>query len=147
MILRAETEDEKAVLIEYLTIKIGASKANLVGDMPYDVYAVVRRGIAVGAILLTNFRGTSVELCFAGDPGWLSRRDLVTIMRHMFIERGIRRAYGTVMRSNGKSRELAKRLGCREIGILEDEFGAGRDGVLYSMAAKSCRWIKGRVRG
>lgn len=143
MIFRAETDDEKASLLQYLMIKIGSPKENLVGDMPYDVFAIVRNGVGVGAVLLTNFRGTSVEVCMAGDSGWLTRRDLLAMMRHVFIERGFLRAYGTVMRVNGKSRELAKRIGCREIGILEGEFGPGRDGVLYSMAASKCRWLGG----
>lgn len=141
MIVQAETDAEKETLVQYLMLKIGASKDNLVGSMPFDVYAVVRDGVGLGAILLTNFRGTSVEICLAGDPGWISRRDLRALLHHIFVERGILRAWGIVKRSNGESRELAKRMGCREVGILESEYGPGIDGVLYSMAFNKCRWI------
>lgn len=142
MIFRANTEEERASLIQYLMLRISASKENLVGNMPFDVYGVIRDGNAVGAILLTNYRGTSAEVCLAGEPGWISAKDLRTAMRHLFVERGILRVWGSIARSNGPSRELAKRLGCREIGVLEDEYGPGQDAVLYSMAAKKCKWLR-----
>lgn len=142
MIIQAETDAEKETLIEYLMLKIGVSKDNLVGKMPFEIYAVVRDGVGLGAILLTNFRGTSVEVCLAGNPGWITRRDLRLMLHHIFVQRGVLRAWGIIKRSNGDSRELAKRMGCREVGILENEYGQGVDGVLYSMTASKCRWLK-----
>lgn len=45
MIVRAE----KQTLLEYLSLRLAASKDSLVGSMPFEVLAVVRNGVGIGA--------------------------------------------------------------------------------------------------
>lgn len=141
MIVRAEGETEKQTLLEYLSLRLAASKDSLVGSMPFEVLAVVRNGVGIGAVLLTNFRGGSVELAWAGDRGWLARGELRALSRHLFDDLGVRRVWGMIDTRNIPSLVLARRLGARVVGILEDEYGPGADAAMLSMTRKQCRWL------
>ncbi len=141
MIVEAANDQERATLLEYLVAKLEVPKEILVGHMPFIAFAILRGGEGRGAVLLTNYRGTSIEIAWAGEPGWVTRQDMRTIMRRIFIDMGVSRAYGIIKRENGASREFAARMGCREVGVLEDEYGPGKDGVLYSMTRGQCRWL------
>jgi hypothetical protein len=142
MIVPALTPAEKTTLVEYLSIQIGTDQENLVGKMPYEVVAVVRNGRGMGAVLYTNYRGTSIEMAWAGELGWITRGDLRAIFAYPFIQLGVLRAQGVVKRSNNASRHFAARIGCREAGVLENEYGPGQDGILYTITPARCRWIK-----
>ncbi len=130
------------MVIAYLTEKIGVSAVSLVGHMPYEAAAIVRRERFAGAVLYTNYRETSIEICWAGEAGWATRQHLREIFAYPFLQLGCLRASGCIRRSNGASREFAKWIGCREVGVLEYEYGPGEDGILYSITADKCRWIK-----
>lgn len=134
-------------LLDYVARKVGCFPEHIVGETPYEALAVLRAGRAAGAVILMNFRGSSIEMCWAGEPGWATRGVLSNIFGYPFLQLGCFRVNGIVERSNKASREFARRLGCREVGILEDEFGLGRDAVLYTMARKNCRWLKDGANG
>lgn len=142
MIVEAATDAERETLLQYLVAKLDVPKEILVGNMPFSAFAIVRGDHGLGAILCTNYRQTSVEIAWAGDPGWITRGDMRTVFRRIFDEMGCLRAWGVVRRDNGPSRNLARRMGCREVGILENEYGPGKDGVLYSMTRAACQWLK-----
>lgn len=144
MIQPAVTQDQKAMLITYLADKLGEPAENLVGQMPYEAAAISRDGRFAGAVLYTNFRGTSIEMCWAGEPGWATREHLRAIFAYPFLQLGCLRASGCVRRSNSASREFCKKIGCREVGVLEHEYGPGDDGILYTITRDKCRWIKPR---
>lgn len=144
MIRPAVTPDQKAMLIAYLTEKTGVSAASLVGQMPFEAAAIVRRDRFAGAVLYTNYRETSIEICWAGEPGWATREHLHGIFAYPFLQLGCLRASGCIRRSNGASRKFAKDIGCREVGVLEHEYGPGDDGILYTITADKCRWINPR---
>ncbi|WP_088347771.1 MULTISPECIES: GNAT family N-acetyltransferase [Rhodomicrobium] len=141
MIVPAVTPGEKGLLVEYLAVKLGTTANRLVGNMPYEVIAVVKAGIGVGAVLYTNYRETSIEISLAGDPGWVGRHDLKIIFSYPFIQLGVLRLNACIRRDNHASRYFAHKLGGREVGVLENEYGHGIDGILYTMTPERCRWI------
>ncbi len=112
--------------------------------MPYEAAAIVRRDRFAGGVLYTNYRDTSIEMGWAGEPGWATRANLHDMFAYPFIQLGCLRAWGCVRRSNNASRQFAKDIGCREVGVLEHEYGPGQDGILYTITADKCRWIKPR---
>lgn len=136
------TSAQKAMLVKYLCDKIGIEAESLVGNMPYEGVAIVRRERFAGAVLYTNFRGNSIEMCWAGEPGWVTREHLREMFAYPFIRLGCLRASGCVKRSNNVSRKFAKDIGCREVGVLEHEYGPGEDGILYTITRDKCRWIR-----
>lgn len=140
MIIIAQTQDEKDGLAEYVAAKIGVSRAHLIGDMPFEAVAIERGGRGIGAVVYTNYRVNSIEMAWAGDPGWMTLSSLRSIFAYPFLQLECRRAWGVVAYSNKASRDVCWRLGCREIGILEGEFG-DENGVLYEMTYDRCRWI------
>jgi hypothetical protein len=141
VIVPAVTDAQKTMLVNYLAEKVGVGVESLVGKMPFEVLAVIRGGRGLGAVLYTNYRETSIEMCWAGEPGWVTRGDLRSIFSYPFIQLGCLRASGCIKRSNSASRLFAARIGCREIGVLEDEYGPGADGILYTITRDKCRWI------
>lgn len=144
MLMLAETDLEKQTVLEYLAAKIDTKAENIAGTLPFQAFTVVKRGEGVGAVLFTNFRGTSIEVVWAGEPGWVNLRDMQALFAYPFIQLGVLRAWGCVKRSNSESRNLAVRLGCREVGILRDEYGPGSDAVLYEMTRGRCKWLAGK---
>lgn len=142
MIRPAVTTAQKAMLIKYLSDKIGVGAEYLVGHMPYEAAAVVRCERFAGAVLYTNYRETSIEMGWAGEPGWATREHLRDMFAYPFIQLGCLRVSGCIRRSNSASRKFAKDIGCREVGVLEHEYGPGEDGILYTITRDSCRWIK-----
>ncbi len=141
MIVPAVTPEAREMLIGYLCAKLNTTPDRLVGQMPYEVVAVLRNDRHKGAVLYSNYRKTSIEICWAGEPGWITRADLRGIFSYAFNQLGVYRIDGLIERGNSISRNLAMRLGCREAGILESEFGKGRDAILYTMRRDKCRWI------
>lgn len=141
MILVADSETEKHTLLEYLSLRLSVSKEILVGSMPFNAVAVIREGVGLGAVLLTNFRGGSVEIAWAGEPGWIKRGELRAFCRYLFDGLGVRRVWGMIDTRNTASMKLASRLGARMVGVLEDEYGPGIDAALFSMTRTQCRWL------
>jgi hypothetical protein len=141
MLIPARTPHAKEMLLGWLSVETGVAPEEIVGDMPYEACAVVRHGMHAGVVLYTNYRGHSMEMAWAGRRDWATRRVLRQMFEYPFVQLGVLRVSGCVARENSASRLFAKRIGCREAGILEHEYGPGRDGVLYTMTRERCKWI------
>jgi len=128
-------------LLAYMARKIGIAPQELVGAMPFEIVAVTRAGRAMGAVLYINFRGQSIEMSSAGNPGWLTRANLREIFAYPFEQLKCLRVWGVARADNTKACRLNEKLGFKRLAELEDEFGEGEHGVLYSMSRRNCRWI------
>lgn len=142
MIVPARTKEERRDLVVYLAHKIGTSPARLMGEVPFEVLAATRGNQIVGAIYYTNFRRSSIEMGWAGEKGWVTRAHLREIFGYPFNQLGCLRVWGLIDRHNKESRTLAEKLGCRVVGVADDEYGPGRDAIIYSMKRDACRWIE-----
>lgn len=136
----AMTQEAKEVLASFVAMRINATREKIIGDMPFEAAGIVRDGVLKGAVLYTNYRETSLEIAWAGTRGWATRQALREIFRFAFEGLGVLRVSGVVERSNSVSRNFAARVGAREVGVLDDEFGEGRDGIIYSIKRDKCRW-------
>jgi RimJ/RimL family protein N-acetyltransferase len=142
VIVPARTHDERATLVAYMASKLGSTPLEIVGNVPFEIVAVKRDDRPMGAIMYYNFRHNVIEMSWAGEPGWLTRGTIRDIFAYPFQQLGCRTVLGTVRRDNHKSRELAQRLGFKEVGVIEEAFGEGVDGVLYSMHRGRCAMFK-----
>jgi hypothetical protein len=126
--------------LRWLADKVGGEPADLIGDMPYHVYGVVRGGRLLGVVLWTNYRDASIEAAWAGVPGWLTRAVLRDLWSYPFVQLRVRVVTGLVKSRNTRSQDIAERMGCRRCGVIprwyEDD-----DAVVYAMTADTCRWI------
>lgn len=141
MIIRAASTEDRARLLAYLSEKLRELPHDLVGDMPFEIIATAKGSCITGAVLYLNFRRQSIEMHCAGEPGWLTRPHLRELFGYPFEQLGCLRVWGVAHRKNKKARHLNERLGFKVTGVLDDEFGVGQDGILYSMKRSQCRWI------
>lgn len=142
MITIATSAAERMTLLAYMASKIGATPAQLIGDVPFDIAAVHRNGRPVGAVLYQNKRRHTIEMAWAGEPGWLTKGDIRKMWAHAFAHPGILTVIGTIREANGKSRALAERMGCELIGIVPHTYGQDENGLLYCMRREACRWVE-----
>lgn len=147
MIVPAQNQEERRCLLEYVARRIGEEPRALVGDMPFAAIGVVRDNRILGAIIFLNYRRQSIEFHLAGSPGWLTRGEVATLFAHPFLELGCLRLWCLIRRNNKAARRGAERLGFRVMGVAEDEFGEGKDGIVYSMTRQQCKWIKDLKHG
>lgn len=146
MILPAITESDRAALLAYMGARIGEKPEDLVGAMPYRALAIIRDGLLLAGVVFLNFRRTSIEFHLAGDPGWaasMPRADIEALFAYPFVELGCLRVQCTIKRNNKPARRGAEVLGFRLLGVAHDEYGPGKDGMIYSMRRRDCRWITG----
>ena len=115
----------------------------LVGDMPYHAAASVRDDKLMGVALFTSFRGQSIEAHVCGKPGWVTRADLRDLFAYPFQHLDVLRVWSVIARNNKPARSFIERLGFQVKCVLDDEFGEGKDGILYAMRRKDCKWISG----
>ncbi len=144
MIVPALTPEHRDAVLSYLSMRVGAPPRDLVGDMPFTAMAVLKAGTPVGALLYTNWRGNTIEMAWAGEPGWLTPSAVRGMWSYPFVQLGCSAVLGAIQRHNRKSRELAERMGCKVVGVIEDCYGDGQDGILYSMSRRNCRWLQSR---
>lgn len=142
MILKAQNEDEKAVILAYVASKMGTTPKDVVGDMPYTAIATARGSRPTGGVIYTNYRGHSLEMSCAGEPGWLMPRDLGLLFGYAFVTLGCFTVITTVMRRNDRARRFNEKLGFEHLGVVESGQTKGDDTILYKMTRPKCRWIK-----
>lgn len=142
MIVHARTPQQKAQLLEYITLAVGVTPRAMVGDMPFHAMGSIRDDKLVGCALFTNWRGHSVEAHVCGGPGWVTRGDLAELFAYPFGHLGARRIMLVIARNNRKARRFAERLGFRVKCVADDEFGEGKDGIVYAMNRKDCKWLR-----
>jgi hypothetical protein len=144
MFIRATSHFEKMTLLAYISAKLGTTPGRLVGNMPFEIAAITRAARPVGAVLYTNRRGTTIEMSWAGEPGWITAGAIRAMFNYPFNQLGCKLATGMIDLANRSSIEFAERLGCQRIGYVPHAFGERKDGVFYCMAYDECRWIAPR---
>jgi RimJ/RimL family protein N-acetyltransferase len=145
MIVPAVQPQQKGALVTYLAGAIGIPPAELVGTMPFEAVGVFREGELAGAVLYTNWRGSSIEMACAGKPGWLTRGDLKELFAYPFKQLGVYVVLSMVTRRNDRARKFNERLGFRHLGVIESGVSKGEDSIIYSMTRPQCRWIEERT--
>jgi hypothetical protein len=141
LIHHARTPEQKEYLVRYLAAKIGMEPQDLVGQMPFHMMASVVDDRLMGAVLVTNYRRQSVECHLAGEPGWVTRKDLRDLFSYPFVTLGCSRLWCVVARNNKRARKFTERCGFNVKAVLDDEFGQGKDGIFYSMNRSDCKWL------
>lgn len=147
MLLHASTPQEKLTALTYLANRLGERPEDLAGGialqaMAFEIFGAVRGQQLLGAIMFLNYRRQSIEFHLAGSPGWLSRGEIRTLFAYPFKHLNCLRLWCLIRRKNKPARVGAERLGFKVLGVAEDEFGEGRDGIIYSMKRSDCRWIR-----
>lgn len=141
MIVRPDTPEDRAFVISYIAGRIRTTPEALVGQMPFEVLAAVGSdGRLVGGVLYINFRGPSIEMTSAGEPGWLTKGNLRSFFGYPFNQLGVRRVTGIVHRKNKHARDINERLGFKLEGVCRHGFKDG-DAMIYGMLKQECRWI------
>lgn len=141
MITPARTPDARATLVAYLASKIGTSPRDLVGQMPFEIAAVVRDAKPIGAVLWLNYRTHSIEMSWAGEPGWMTRSNLRGIFAYPFVQLKCWTVIGLVNRSNAHMRSFGERLGFVERCVIPAGPTKHGDIVLYTMTRDACPWL------
>jgi L-amino acid N-acyltransferase YncA len=142
MIVHARTPEQEAQLATFIAQAIGMEHKKLVGDMPYHAMASIRESKLLGVVLFTSFREQSIEAHVCGKPGWVTRADLAEMFAYPFRHLGVLRVWSVIARNNKPARSFIERLGFRVKCVLDDEFGANKDGILYAMRRGECKWLQ-----
>ena len=142
MITIASSAAERMTLLAYMASKIGVTPAQLIGDVPFEIAAVHRNGRPIGAVLYQNKRRHTIEMAWAGEPGWLTKGDIRQMWAHAFAQPSILTVLGTIRADNAKSSAMAERMGCELIGTVPHTYGNGEHGLLYCMRRDACWWVK-----
>lgn len=142
MIFAARSDADRAFLVTYIAGKLKMTPHDLVGAMPFEVMAAVQppKGV-IGAVLYINFRGPSIEMTCAGEPGWLTRSNLRAFFAYPFEQLKVRRVTGIVQRKNKHARQINERLGFKLEGVCKHGFDDG-DACVYGLTKQDCRWIR-----
>jgi L-amino acid N-acyltransferase YncA len=142
MIVHARTPEQEEQLAVCIARAIGVEPKKLVGDMPYHALASVRADKLMGVVLFTSFREQSIEAHVCGKPGWVTRADLREMFAYPFGHLGVLRIWSVIARNNKPARRFIERLGFNVKCVLDDEFGEGKDGILYAIRRKECKWLR-----
>lgn len=142
MIQPARTDKERELLVAYIASKIGTSPRDLVSTMPFEVVATTgKNGDATGAVLYINYRGTSIEMACAGEPGWLTRQNLRGLFAYPFNQLGCYTVLSMVKRRNKVARAFNEKIGFVTLGVIECGGPSGEDTIINSMTRPQCRWL------
>jgi RimJ/RimL family protein N-acetyltransferase len=141
LIFRAEAWGDKVRLVTWLAERLKEKPDDLVGAMPFEVWAVVKNAAIQGVVLYINYRGASIEMSCAGEPGWLTRKSLRAFFHFPFVQLKCRRVTGIVHRKNKRARDVNERMGFRLEGVCKHGFENG-DAMVYGMTRAECRWIE-----
>ncbi len=116
-----------------------------IGSYPPTSYSVgwVNDEGPIGGFIIDRYtgKGGSCWTHFAGKPGWITRHKLRQISEYLFdhLECGV--GYGVVEASDQVVIDIDKKIGFRELTLLEGHFSGGVDGLLLEMKRSDCRWL------
>jgi hypothetical protein len=142
MIAHARTPEQKALLLKYLAERIEMEPKEIVGDMPYHAVAFIRDGLLKAAAVYTNYRRHSIEVNICGEPGCVVRGEIRECFDYAFNHLGVLRIDGIVKRNNKRSRKIVEKLGFKVKCVADDEYGPGKDGIVYAMTRDQCKWLR-----
>jgi len=109
--------------------------------MPYEVFAAIGNDKIKGAVLYINYRGPSIEMACAGEPGWLTKSHIAQFFAYPFLVLKCRRITSIVHRKNKVARSMNERLGFKLEGVCKHGFDDG-DACIYGMVRAHCKWIE-----
>ena len=142
MIVHATNPEQQTHLLTFIAMKVGVEPKAMVGDMPFHAMGAVRNSHLAGVAVFTNFRRHSIEVHVCGEPGWVTRADLAQLFGYPFQHLNVLRLWCLVARNNKKARRFAERLGFQVKCVADDEFGEGKDGIVFAMKRKDCKWLR-----
>ena len=103
---------------------------------PFTCIGLERGGEIVSGLVFNCFTGPSIEVTAAGNV-W-TRRLLHEAGRYAFGQLGCARMSFTTEQENVA--RLVERLGGKREGVLRDEFGKGRDGIVIGILEKEYKF-------
>jgi hypothetical protein len=136
----AKTPESRKHLVTYIADRIGITPDALVGSMPYHVMGAHVGGKLKGAVLYINFRGPSIEISCAGEPGWLTRANIRAIFSYPFEHLKCRRVTAIVASKNKRAIKMNEGVGFIWEGLCRHGFEDDH-AVIYGMTRDECRWI------
>ena len=142
MIRHAQTPEQREKMLAYLASKLGYSPSELAGEMSYHLMASVNNGQLGCVVMWTNYRKQSMEFHLAGGQTWVPRADIRELFAYPFVHVGCLRLWCLIARNNKIARKRTEWLGFRVLGVADDEFGEGKDGIIYSLRRADCRWLR-----
>jgi RimJ/RimL family protein N-acetyltransferase len=118
--------------------------SNLCGEeIEGTTIGVVSEGRLAGGVVYSEFRGHDIKANIAAtSPKWLSRDVLRQLFEYPFKALGCARITVLVGDDNPRSERLARWLGFVPEGRLRAGMGTGRDGLVFGMLRRECRWIE-----
>ena len=98
-------------------------------------------GNIVGAVGYDNYNGAICEVHTAGEPAYLTKEFLRVVCDYPFNVLGCSSVMATVDSSNVRSKTLLRRMGFKELAVVEH---GTRTGNLHIMQLKrqDCRWLE-----
>jgi RimJ/RimL family protein N-acetyltransferase len=113
----------------------------------FEAVGVDRDGRLIGGVIYSRYFELTdgqhdISMTAAGEPGWLTKATIRVLFEYPFNQLHCIRVSAVCAKSNRRSRDLVERLGFKEEGNIRHGFGLGRDGILYGMLKRDCRWIK-----
>ena len=142
MIVPSRTKEQQTAVLTYMATKMGCTPFDIVGNMPFEAWGIVRGDKLLGACVFSNKRPTSISLAWAGEPGWLTAATVRAIWAYPFLQLGLLTVTSVIHPANTRSIDVVERMGCKRVGVIPHIFGHGTPGYLYCMDRDDCRWIK-----
>lgn len=103
---------------------------------PFTCMGIERAGNIVGGVIFHCFEGASVHVTVAGS-GW-TRGFLRAVGAYVFDQLGCLRM--TITTEQESVARLAERLGGQREGVLRDQFGRGRNGIVLGVLESEYRF-------
>lgn len=108
--------------------------------------ATLRGNELLGGYVLRNFRGTSIEIHFAGfDPYWITRNLLWALSGYVFDQLKCAKAIAFIEETNSQSLAIARKVGFIEEARVRDACSDG-DLLILTLHRDDCRHLKLRPR-
>lgn len=103
---------------------------------PFTCVGMERGGKIIGGVIFHCFEGASVHVTVAGT-GW-TRGFLKAVGGYVFDQLGCLRM--TITTEQESVARLAERLGGQREGVLRDQFGNGRNGIVLGVLESEYRF-------
>lgn len=105
---------------------------------PYTTMGLERGGVLVGGVIFHCFEGANVHFTAAGK-GW-TRAFLEAVGDYVFRQLGCLRMTATTEQESVA--RLAQRLGGKVEGVMRDQFGEGRDGIVVGILRREWKYYR-----
>lgn len=105
-----------------------------------------QKGDIIGVVGYDQYSGTSMMMHCAGEGNWLSREFLRVLFDYPFRVVKLKVVFAMVCSTNTRALQLDYHVGFKYEHTLKDAFEDG-DGILLSMRAEECRYLKENTHG